>query len=37
MVLGDKQKIEDTVAELDRLKRDTLVKTWEKVNAYVVW
>ena len=32
-VLGDKQKIEDTIAELDRYKRDALEKTWKKVNG----
>ncbi|KAI0034810.1 condensin complex subunit SMC2 [Vararia minispora EC-137] len=32
-VLTDRKRIEDTVAELDRLKRDTLLKTWEKVNG----
>lgn len=31
-VLKDKSKIEDTIAELDRYKRDALLKTWEKVN-----
>ncbi len=29
----DKQKIEETIEELDRYKRDALQKTWEKVNA----
>ncbi|KAL5522254.1 SMC2 [Sanghuangporus sanghuang] len=32
-VLKDKEKIEETIAELDRYKRDALQKTWEKVNA----
>lgn len=32
-VLKDKQKIEDTIAELDRYKRDALQKTWEKVDG----
>ena len=32
-VLKDKQKIEDTIAELDRYKRDALQKTWEKVDV----
>lgn len=32
-VLKDKVKIEDTIAELDRYKRDALQKTWEKVNG----
>jgi hypothetical protein len=35
-VLKDKQKIEDTIAELDRYKRDALVKTWEQVTKYVL-
>lgn len=34
-VLKDKEKIEETIAELDRYKRDALQKTWEKVNGYV--
>lgn len=29
----DKEKIEETIEELDRYKRDALQKTWEKVNA----
>lgn len=33
-VLNDKQKIEDTIDELDQYKRDALLKTWEKVNGY---
>jgi len=32
-VLRDKTKIEDTIIELDRYKRDALHKTWEKVNG----
>lgn len=32
-VLKDKAKIEATIAELDRYKRDALLKTWEKVNG----
>nr|WJN25082.1 condensin complex subunit [Tranzscheliella williamsii] len=32
-VLKDKNKIEDTITELDRYKRDALHNTWEKVNA----
>jgi structural maintenance of chromosome 2 len=32
-VLKDKSKIEDTIAELDRYKRDALMQTWEKVNG----
>jgi structural maintenance of chromosome 2 len=31
-VRKDKQKIEKTIEELDRYKRDTLKKTWEKVD-----
>ncbi|KIP05073.1 hypothetical protein PHLGIDRAFT_129125 [Phlebiopsis gigantea 11061_1 CR5-6] len=31
-VLGDRQKIEATIAELDRYKRDSLVNTWTKVT-----
>jgi len=36
-VLKDKEKIEETIEELDRYKRDALEKTWEKVSAYVVF
>jgi structural maintenance of chromosome 2 len=32
-VLKDKQKIEETIQELDRYKRDALKTTWEKVNG----
>ena len=32
-VLGDKEKIEDTIAELERHKRDALQTTWKKVNG----
>ncbi|OCF77510.1 nuclear condensin complex protein [Kwoniella mangroviensis CBS 8886] len=32
-VLKDKSKIQDTIVELDRYKRDALKKTWEKVNG----
>ncbi|GJJ10545.1 hypothetical protein Clacol_004772 [Clathrus columnatus] len=32
-VMRDKAKIEETIAELDRYKRDALYKTWEKVNS----
>ncbi|KAG5635609.1 hypothetical protein H0H81_010647, partial [Sphagnurus paluster] len=32
-VMKDKEKIEDTIAELDRYKRDALQKTWEKVDG----
>jgi hypothetical protein len=34
-VLKDKEKIEDTIEELDRYKRDALQKTWEKVDGWV--
>lgn len=34
-VLKDKEKIEETIEELDRYKRDALHTTWEKVNGYV--
>lgn len=34
-VLKDKEKIEETIKELDRCKREALEKTWEKVNGYV--
>ena len=29
----DKEKIEETIEELDRYKRDALQKTWETVNT----
>lgn len=32
-VLKDKGKIEDTIEELDRYKKDALQTTWEKVNG----
>ena len=32
-VLKDKEKIEQTIEELDRYKRDALMSTWEKVNG----
>ncbi|EPQ29965.1 uncharacterized protein PFL1_02637 [Pseudozyma flocculosa PF-1] len=32
-VLKDKSKIEQTIEELDRYKKDALQTTWEKVNA----
>ncbi|TFY64728.1 hypothetical protein EVG20_g5851 [Dentipellis fragilis] len=32
-VLKDKEKIEQTIEELDRYKRDALQTTWEKVNG----
>jgi len=34
-VLKDQKKIEGTIDELDRYKRDALQKTWDKVNKYV--
>ncbi|VDB87086.1 unnamed protein product [Peniophora sp. CBMAI 1063] len=33
IVLNDKRMIESTIADLDRMKRDTLAKTWEKVTV----
>ena len=33
-VLKDKAKIEETIEELDRYKRDAVEKTWSKVNGY---
>lgn len=33
-VVKDKEKIEETIKELDRCKREALEKTWEKVNGY---
>lgn len=32
-VLKDKSKIEATIDELDRYKKDALQTTWEKVNG----
>jgi structural maintenance of chromosome 2 len=32
-VLKDKEKIEETIEELDRYKRDALQTTWQKVNG----
>ena len=32
-VLKDKEKIEQTIEELDRYKRDALKTTWENVNG----
>ena len=32
-VLKDKEKIEQTIEELDLYKRDALKTTWEKVNG----
>lgn len=32
--MKDKEKIEETIEELDRYKRDALQKTWETVNGY---
>ena len=34
-VMKDKEKIEKTIEELDRYKRDALQKTWEKVDGCV--
>jgi structural maintenance of chromosome 2 len=34
-VLKDKEKIEETIKELDRCKREALENTWEKVNGCV--
>ena len=34
-VLKDKEKIEETISQLDQYKKDALQKTWEKVNGYV--
>ena len=31
-VLGDKEKIEDTIVELDYYKREALQSTWKIVN-----
>jgi hypothetical protein len=36
-VTEDKAKIEETIAELDRYKRDALQKTWDKVSKYVIF
>src|SRR5579863_6699355 len=36
-VLKDKEKIEQTIEELDRYKRDALKTTWEKVNGRVLY
>jgi chromosome segregation ATPase len=35
-VLKDKEKIEQTIAELDRYKREALEKTWKEVDVYVI-
>jgi structural maintenance of chromosome 2 len=35
-VVKDKSMIQETIVELDRYKRDALLKTWEKVNGYVL-
>ena len=35
-VRKDKEKIEATIEELDRYKRDALEKTWSKVNGYAL-
>jgi structural maintenance of chromosome 2 len=34
-VIKDKAKIEETITELDRYKRDALKTTWTKVNGFV--
>lgn len=34
-VLKDREKIEDTIEELDRYKRESLENTWSKVTRYV--
>lgn len=34
-VMKDKTKIEETVAKLDEHKRETLEKTWKKVDGCV--
>jgi structural maintenance of chromosome 2 len=34
-VVKDKSMIQETIVELDRYKRDALLKTWEKVNGWV--
>ena len=31
-VVKDKAKIQETIGELDKYKREALLKTWEKVN-----
>jgi structural maintenance of chromosome 2 len=32
-VLKDKEKIEQTIEELDRYRRDALKTTWDKANG----
>lgn len=32
-VVKDKKKIEETITELDKYKREALLRTWEKVNV----
>jgi structural maintenance of chromosome 2 len=34
-VMKDKEKIEETIKQLDEYKLDALQKTWEKVNGRV--
>lgn len=34
-VLKDREKIEETIEELDRYKRESLENTWSKVTRYV--
>lgn len=36
-VLVDRQKIEDTIAQLDQFKREAMEKTWTTVNSSVVF
>jgi structural maintenance of chromosome 2 len=36
-VVKDKSMSQETIVELDRYKRDALLKTWEKVNGLVIW
>lgn len=31
-VVKDKTKIQETIGELDKYKKEALMKTWEKVN-----
>lgn len=35
-VLKDKRKIEETIAELDKYKREALESTWKAVNKYTL-
>lgn len=36
-VTQDKEKIEETIAELDRYKREALESTWKKVDGCVAF